>query len=94
MDKYQIYAEKLKAIAHPHRLKIIEGLLNDECNVTHIVKCMAMPQATVSQHLRILKSAGIIEGRRDKMNICYKVVDRNIKKIFKDLLGKSGDKEE
>ena len=93
MDKYQIYAEKLKAIAHPHRLRIVEGLINNECNVTYIVKCMHLPQATVSQHLRTLKAVGIIEGKRDKMNICYRVIDPIIKKIVAEILKIKGGKE-
>ncbi|MEI7473642.1 MAG: metalloregulator ArsR/SmtB family transcription factor [bacterium] len=70
------YAEKIKALAHPTRLKIVAGLsMKNECNVTKMAECLNIPQPTVSQHLNILKNAGIIEGFRHGNQICYKVVD-------------------
>lgn len=70
-------AEKLKALAHPHRLCIVKGLLENKCNVTKIQECLGLPQSTVSQHLAKLRSAGIIEGERSGLEICYKVVDED-----------------
>lgn len=74
-------AEKLKAIAHPHRLCIVRGLIKNSCNVTKIQECMNLPQSTISQHLAKLRAAGIIEGERNGLEICYKVVDQEIKDI-------------
>ncbi|MDI3310045.1 MAG: metalloregulator ArsR/SmtB family transcription factor [Thermoanaerobacterium sp.] len=86
--KYETIAEKLKAIAHPYRLCIVRGLLSGECNVTTIQECLNLPQSTVSQHISKLKSAGIIEGRRNGLEICYRVVDHDIinavKLLFND----------
>jgi ArsR family transcriptional regulator len=81
LSKYEAMAEKLKAIAHPHRLCIIKGLLENQCNVTGIQECLALPQSTVSQHLAKLKSAGIIQGKRKGSEICYSVVDKSIADI-------------
>jgi DNA-binding transcriptional ArsR family regulator len=83
--KYEKMAEKLKAIAHPHRLCIVKGLMDNECNVTKIQECLNAPQSTVSQHLAKLKSAGIIKGKRNGLEICYSVVDPDIIKIIKEL---------
>lgn len=82
-DKYYKKAEVFKALGHPTRLRIVEGLIKDECNVSRIVECLDIPQATISQHLKILKSAGIIEGHRRGTEICYKVVNENVKKMLK-----------
>ncbi|MEG6567586.1 metalloregulator ArsR/SmtB family transcription factor [Thermoanaerobacterium saccharolyticum] len=86
--KYETIAEKLKAIAHPYRLCIVRGLLSGECNVTTIQECLNLPQSTVSQHISKLKSAGIIEGKRNGLEICYRVVDNDIinavKLLFND----------
>lgn len=76
LKEYEKKAEKLKAIAHPQRLCIIKGLIENQCNVTKIQECMNLPQSTVSQHLSKLKSAGIIEGHRSGLEICYRVVDQ------------------
>lgn len=83
---YSLKAEKLKAIAHPQRLCIIQGLTEGGCNVTRMQECLNLPQSTVSQHLAKLKAAGIIEGERKGLEICYKVVDEEIKKIVEILL--------
>lgn len=88
MQDFKIYdekAEKLKALAHPHRLCIVKGLMNNSCNVTKIQECLELPQSTVSQHIAKLKAAGIIEGTRNGLEICYKVVDKDVINIIKQL---------
>ena len=79
---YEEISEILKALAHPARLKMVAGLLKDECNVTQIQKVLELPQSTISQHLRILKNAGIIKGRREGTKTCYRVVDRRVRKFM------------
>ncbi len=83
--KYEVQAEKLKAVAHPHRLCIIRGLIEKQCNVTKIQECLELPQSTVSQHLSKLKAAGIIEGQRNGLEICYRVIDQDVIEIVKIL---------
>lgn len=78
---YKEQAEKLKAIAHPHRLCIIRGLLDNSCNVSKIQGCLNLPQSTVSQHLSKLKAAKIVDGVRRGLEICYRVIDDDIKEI-------------
>jgi len=75
-------AEKLKAIAHPYRLCIIKGLMENSCNVSKIQECLKLPQSTVSQHLSKLKSVGIVRGERNGLEICYSVVDEDVKAIM------------
>lgn len=83
LKEYEKVAEKLKALAHPHRLCIVKGLMENKCNVTKIQECLGLPQSTVSQHLAKLKAAGIIEGHRNGLEICYTVVDEDIINIIK-----------
>ena len=78
---YEKITEMLKALAHPARLKIVVGLLKNECNVAQIQKVLGLPQSTISQHLRILKNAGIIKGRREGNKTCYRVIDARVRKI-------------
>jgi DNA-binding transcriptional ArsR family regulator len=85
IKKYEKMAEKLKALAHPHRLCIVKGLIDNQCNVTKIQECLEVPQSTVSQHLAKLKAAGIIKGKRNGLEICYSVVDLDVIKIIKEL---------
>ncbi|WP_094549388.1 ArsR/SmtB family transcription factor [Petroclostridium xylanilyticum] len=84
---YDQKSEILKALAHPVRLCIVKGLIENQCNVTHMQECLNLPQSTVSQHLSKLKAAGIIEGDRNGLEICYKVVNEDVKKIIEVLFG-------
>ncbi len=86
LKMYEKKADKIKAMAHPHRLCIIKGLMEGGCNVTKIQECLGLPQSTVSQHLAKLKSAGIITGERNGLEICYSVVDEDVINIAKILL--------
>ncbi len=74
-----------KALSHRARLMLLKNLMERECCVGEIQKCLALSQPNVSQHLRILKEAGIIVGKREKNKICYSISDDRIKKILKVL---------
>jgi ArsR family transcriptional regulator len=75
----------MKALGHPVRLQIVNGLINNECNVTQIQRNLGIPQSTISQHLKILKNAGIIESRREGTMVCYKVLDHWIIELVTDM---------
>lgn len=80
-------AEILKAIAHPVRLCIVNGLICENgCNVSKIHSCLELPQSTISQHLAKLKSAGIVEGRRNGLEVNYFVVNDYVKQIVDILI--------
>jgi ArsR family transcriptional regulator len=78
-------ADLLKAMGHPIRYCIVEGLANGEQNVATMVDCTGVPQPTVSQHLNILKAAGILEGLRCGNKVHYSVIDPKAKKIVQAL---------
>ena len=83
-DKSRVFtdeAEVLKVLGHPVRLKIVAGLCTKECNVKYIWECLGLPQATVSQHLALLKNKGIISGARDGVEVHYSVVHPLARKI-------------
>ena len=85
--KYSDIAEVLKVLAHPIRLCIVKNLLdNGGCNVGHMQTCLELPQSTVSQHLQKLRAAGIIEGKRNGLEIKYKIKDQRIEKIINAIL--------
>jgi DNA-binding transcriptional ArsR family regulator len=80
--KFNTEAEILKVLGHPIRLKIVAGLCTRECNVKHIWECLGLPQATVSQHLALLKHKGIIEGKREGVEVHYSVINPLAKKLI------------
>lgn len=79
ITKSEIFTQKqnetsllMKALGHPARIAIIEYLLSvDACICGDIVNELALAQPTVSQHLKELKSAGIIKGNITGNAICY-----------------------
>jgi DNA-binding transcriptional ArsR family regulator len=87
--RYKDESELLKAVAHPVRLQIIELLLlklpADACSVNSLQKKLGIPQPTISQHLQILKSHGIIDGSKKGVQVCYKVIDKRVLEILKIL---------
>jgi DNA-binding transcriptional ArsR family regulator len=80
-------AEILKVLGHPVRLKIVAGLMSQSCNVKKIWECLDLPQATVSQHLALLKNKGIIVGRRDGVEVYYQVVSTPAQAVVNAMLG-------
>jgi len=83
--KFTAEAEILKVLGHPIRLKIVVGLCTHECNVKHIWECLGLPQATVSQHLALLKHKGIIEGKREGVEVHYSVISPLARKLISTL---------
>jgi len=60
------------AIAHPARIRIVRLLLaRESCVCGEIVDQLPLAQSTVSQHLKILKEAGVIMGEVDGPKVCY-----------------------
>ncbi len=83
--RYNESSRLLKALSHPARLQLLTNLMKRECCVGEIQKCLDLSQPNVSQHLSVLKQAGIIVGIREKNKICYQISDERIKKILKIL---------
>ena len=60
------------AIAHPARLRILRILLaRQACICGELVDQMPLAQSTVSQHLKVLKEAGLVQGEIDGPKMCY-----------------------
>jgi predicted transcriptional regulator len=86
ISKFNENAELLKILAHPVRLCIVNGLIkNGGCNVGHMQNCLGMPQSTISQHLQKLRTAGIIEGERNGLEVSYRICNDKVKKLMEVL---------
>ena len=83
-DKQNKIAIILKALAHPARIAIIEYLLKvDTCICGDIVNELPLAQPTVSQHLKELKNAGLIQGDIEGNSICYCINEKALEIIQK-----------
>jgi ArsR family transcriptional regulator len=71
-EKLQISSEILRALGHPLRLRIIEFIdKHSTINVNKIYNTLKIEQSITSQHLRILRSAGIVHTQKDGKYIHY-----------------------
>ena len=76
-------AAMLKAMGHPARVTIVEHLIKcSSCVCGDIVDQLPLAQATVSQHLKALKEAGIIQGTVEGTSVCY-CIDSKAIQFFK-----------
>jgi ArsR family transcriptional regulator len=73
-----------KAIAHPVRIQILRMLADRKtCVCGDIVSELPLAQSTVSEHLRILKAAGLIIGEVDGPRVCYCIDPTSIRRLKK-----------
>lgn len=79
MSKVNIF----KALADPTRLKILECIRNQEKCICEIIPYTKKSQPNVSQHIKILKSAGIVTERKDGTKMMIKISDNSIYDIIK-----------
>jgi DNA-binding transcriptional ArsR family regulator len=81
-DVIMEYAQKLKAVGHPIRLKLLCLIeeTDDPC-VTDLWRCLQQPQPVISQHLAILKENGIVSAEVQKTKRVYTIIDPFIKGI-------------
>jgi ArsR family transcriptional regulator len=76
-----------KAIGHPARVQILRLLARrEECICGDIVDELPLAQSTVSQHLKVLKEAGLIRGEIDGPRVCYCIEPRTLRRL-KALVG-------
>jgi DNA-binding transcriptional ArsR family regulator len=80
-------ASLAKAIGHPARLQILRILVRkNACICGDIVDELPLAQSTVSQHLKVLKAAGLIRGDVDGPRVCYCIEPRTLRRL-KALVG-------
>ncbi len=76
-----------KALGHPARVQIMRLLVRrDACVCGDIVDELPLAQSTVSQHLKVLKEAGLVRGDIDGPRVCYCVEPRTLRRL-KALVG-------
>jgi ArsR family transcriptional regulator, arsenate/arsenite/antimonite-responsive transcriptional repressor len=84
--KEQELAEFAKAISHPARIAILKVLAQkNECICGELVEQLPLAQSTVSQHLKELKTAGLINGSLDGPRSCYCINWKAFEKFNSDM---------
>ena len=90
-DEQNQLAVQLKAIAHPARIAILQELIKaNACICGDLVNELGLAQATISQHLKELKNAGLIKGTIEGVSVCYCIDAVAWKKLQQELNGLFG----
>lgn len=79
MDEITILqAEVLKTLASPRRIEILHALARGPLEVGRLAEAIGASQPNVSQHLAVLRGAGIVEAERDGREVRYRLVDPDV----------------
>ena len=91
---YDQLGNRLKILAHPVRLRILDALRRDAECVCHLETLLEKPQPYVCQQLRLLREAGFIQDEKDGQNVYYRLRDDDVQvwlaAILDDAQGRSG----
>jgi predicted transcriptional regulator len=87
-DEQNKLALQLKAMAHPARLAILQEIIKaNACICGDLVDELGLAQATISQHLKELKNAGLIQGTIEGVSVCYCIEPNAWKALQNELSG-------
>ena len=76
-------ASVLKVMAHPHRLLMVDLLLQKKHSVGELAETLALPHNAVSQHLNQMKDRGILAVKREGRVAYYKVTNPNARNVIR-----------
>jgi rhodanese-related sulfurtransferase len=82
---YEQFARVSKALAHAHRLELLDVLAQGECTVEALAKETGMSIANASQHLQILRAARLVETRRDGVSVYYRQASERVSQLWLSL---------
>jgi len=84
---YERLAKQLKLLAHSERLRILDVLRREAECVCHLEALLDKPQPYVSQQLRLLREAGLIQDEKIGLNVFYRLADPQIVTWLDQVLG-------
>ena len=76
-------AECLRTLAHPHRLRMIQMMLQGEFTVGELAEACELPSAMASEHLRLMQRCGFLRGEKEGRKVFYRVAEPHLKSILK-----------
>jgi ArsR family transcriptional regulator len=91
MQRYHPQTQLYKILMHPTRLAILDLLRDGEQCVCHMESVLGQRQAHISQHLMLLRDAGLVSDRRDGWNIFYRVVRPEIYAVLDSMNALCGE---
>lgn len=83
LDALAEAAECLRTLAHPHRLRMIQMLLQGDYTVGDLAEACELPSAMASEHLRLMQRCGFLTSEKDGRRVYYKVSEPHLANILK-----------
>ena len=84
-------AECLRILAHPHRLRMIQMLLQGEFTVGDLADACELPSAMASEHLRLMQRCGFLTSVKEGRKVFYRVAEPHLKSILKCIEDRFGE---
>jgi ArsR family transcriptional regulator len=91
MTSYDDLAVRFRALAHPVRLQILDLLRSGEACVCHMETALNKRQAYISQQLMVLREAGLVDARKDGLQVFYQLTDDTTAQLLDTLFGSADD---
>ncbi|MGD9647939.1 MAG: ArsR/SmtB family transcription factor [Pirellulales bacterium] len=76
-------AECLRILAHPHRLRMVQMLLQGDYAVAELAAACELPSAMASEHLRLMQRCGFLTSDKEGRKVFYRVAEPHLKNILK-----------
>ena len=85
-------AECLKALAHPHRLRIVQMLLQGRYTVGELAEACGIPSHMASEHLRLMQRCGFLAGAKEGRNAYYRITESHLAGLMSCVESRFGGK--
>lgn len=82
LDALAAAAECLRTLAHPHRLRMVQMLLQDDFTVGQLAEACGLPSAMASEHLRLMQRCGFLSSRKEGRSVYYEIAEPHLKNIL------------
>ncbi len=85
-------AECLKTLAHPHRLRMVQMLLQGRYTVGELAEACGIPSHMASEHLRLMQRSGFLTSEKDGRKAFYQIAERHLADIMACVEARFGGK--
>ena len=92
LDALTQAAECLKTLAHPHRLRIVQMLLQGRYTVGELAEACEIPSHMASEHLRLMQRCGFLTSAKEGRNAYYQIVETHLASIMTCIEARFGGK--
>jgi DNA-binding transcriptional ArsR family regulator len=75
-------AECLKTLAHPHRLRMVQMLLQGRYTVGELAEACGIPSHMASEHLRLMQRCGFMNSEKEGRNAYYQIVETHLARVM------------